>query len=56
MERILMLAQDAGFEAIELDCGEGRPLHAQSSEEETRALRQRCLDAGLAVSSLAAHR
>jgi len=53
MEGILTLAKDAGFAAIELDYGPGRPLHAQSTEEEARALRQHCLDAGLAVCSLA---
>jgi L-ribulose-5-phosphate 3-epimerase len=53
MDRILALAKEAGFEAIELDYGLGRPLRAESSDEEARALRQQCLDAGLEVSSLA---
>jgi L-ribulose-5-phosphate 3-epimerase len=53
MERILALARDAGFPAIELDYGPGRPLHAESSDSEARALRRACLNAGLEVSSLA---
>ena len=53
MHRILSLAKDAGFEGIELDYGPGRPLNAESTDEEARALRQQCLDAGLAVSSMA---
>jgi L-ribulose-5-phosphate 3-epimerase len=53
MEDILALARDAGFVAIELDYGPGRPLNAGSSDGEARALRQQCLDAGLAISSLA---
>ncbi len=53
MSKVAALAKDAGFEAIELDYGPGRPLNAESSEEEARALRQTCLDAGLEVSSLA---
>ena len=53
MEQILALAREAGFAAIELDYGPGRPLNAESSDAAARALRQQCLDAGLAVSSLA---
>ena len=53
MDQILTLARDAGFAAIELDYGPGRPLHAESTDQDARSLRQRCLDAGLAVSSLA---
>lgn len=53
MDQILGQAREAGFEAIELDYGPGRPLHAESTAEQARALRQQCLDAGLAVSSMA---
>jgi len=53
MDQVLNLAHDAGFAAIEVDYGPGRPLHAESTDSEARALRQQCLDAGLAVSSLA---
>lgn len=53
MGKNLRLARDAGFEAIELDYGPGRPLGPETPDAEARALRQRCLDAGLAVSSLA---
>ena len=53
MDRILATARDAGFEAIEPVYEPGRLLDAGSTEGEARALRQQCLDAGLAVSSLA---
>jgi hexulose-6-phosphate isomerase len=53
MGQILSLARDAGFEAIELDYGPGRPLNASSTLQEARALRRQCADAGLAVSSMA---
>jgi len=54
MHKILTLARDAGFEAIELDYGPGRPLNAESADDEARSLRRQCLEAGLVVSSLAA--
>ena len=53
MDRTLALARDAGFEAIELDYGPGRPLNAESADDEARALHRQCLEAGLAVSSMA---
>jgi L-ribulose-5-phosphate 3-epimerase len=53
VEKVLWLARDAGFEALEPDYGPGRPLHAGSTEADARALRRRCQDAGLAISSLA---
>ena len=53
MERVLAIAVDAGFEAIELAYDLDRSLHPGSTEADARALRQQCLDAGLEVSSLA---
>ena len=68
MERILALAGEAGFEAIELDYGlsyrrgeepaiaaqdVGHPLRPETTDGEARATRRQCLDAGLTVSSLA---
>ncbi len=68
MERILAVAGEAGFEAIELDYGlpyrrgeeraraaqgVGHPLCPETTDDGARATRQQCLDAGLDVSSLA---
>jgi len=68
MERILALAGEAGFEAIELDYGlpyrrgeepalatqdVGHPFRPETTDDKARAVRRQCLDAGLAVSSLA---
>ena len=53
MPRVLALARDAGYEAIEPDYGPNGRLTAESTDAEARALRQQCLDAGLAISSLA---
>jgi L-ribulose-5-phosphate 3-epimerase len=68
MDRILSVAVDAGFEAIELDYGlpyrrqgapgptspgVGHPLSPETTDDEARALREQCLNAGLEVSSLA---
>jgi hexulose-6-phosphate isomerase len=53
MPRVLAMAKDAGYEAIEPDYGPKGRLTAESTDVEARALRQQCLDAGLAISSLA---
>ena len=52
MSRVLALARDAGFEAIEPVCGPALALSPNSTDEEVRAYRRGCLDAGLEVSSL----
>ena len=53
MERVLALAVDAGYEAIELAYDLDRTLNPGSTEADARALRQQCLDAGVPISSLA---
>ncbi|MDA0748935.1 MAG: sugar phosphate isomerase/epimerase [bacterium] len=51
LDETLTLCNDAGYEALELVFGAGRDPDVDMSDEEVRAVRKRCDDAGVEVTS-----